>query len=122
MMMQDLQTSRELGFIIAEAVLKLGRDVVVIASTDFTHKQPHEVAKAQDRRVLERIASLDEEGMIREIQEHNITMCGYGPVAATMVASKAMGAHEATILKYATSGDTSGNYSEVVGYSSAVFR
>jgi AmmeMemoRadiSam system protein B len=49
-------------------------------------------------------------------------MCGYGPVATTMAASKAMGAVDARILKYATSGDTSGNYTSVVGYGSAVFR
>lgn len=122
MMMQDLQTAQELGHAIAETAGRLKRDVVVIASTDFTHYQPHEVAKAQDEKVLEFIASLDEEGMVREIQKSNVTMCGYGPVAATITASKAMGAHVADILKYATSGEASGDYSSVVGYGSAVFR
>lgn len=122
MMMQDLQTAQELGHAIAETAARLERDVVVIASTDFTHYQPHDVAKAQDEKVLEFIASLDEEGMVREIQKSNITMCGYGPVAAAITASKAMGARVADILKYATSGEASGDYSSVVGYGSAVFR
>lgn len=122
MMMQDLETSRELGLVIAETALKMERDLVVIASTDFTHQMPHEVAQAQDAKVLEAIASLDEEGMMNRIIEYSVTMCGYGPVATTMVASKAMGAESAQILKYATSGDTSGNYASVVGYGSVVFR
>ncbi|MCC7551770.1 MAG: AmmeMemoRadiSam system protein B [Methanobacterium sp.] len=122
MMMQDLETSRELGQSIAKISHALGKDVVVIASTDFTHYQPHEVAKAQDAKVLEAISALDEGKMIQVIQDYNVTMCGYGPVTATMVAAKAMGATEAKILKYATSGETGGDYNAVVGYGSAVFR
>ena len=122
MMMQDLQTAGELGQAIAKTAHNLGRDIVVIASTDFTHYQPQQVAEAQDRKVLDHIQTLDEEGMVSEISQHNVTMCGYGPVTATMVASKNMGASEAQILKYATSGDTSGDYSSVVGYAAAVFK
>jgi len=122
MMMQDLETSQELGRAIAATVDELDRDMVVIASTDFTHQMPHEVAEAQDAKVLEAIETFDEEEMIKRIITNNVTMCGYGPVATTMAASKAMGARDARILKYATSGDTSGNYTSVVGYGSAVFR
>ncbi len=122
MMMQDLETSQELGRAIASTVDELERDLVVIASTDFTHQMPHEVAEAQDAKVLEAIETFDEEEMIKRIITNNVTMCGYGPVATTMAASKAMGARDAGILKYATSGDTSGNYTSVVGYGSAVFR
>jgi MEMO1 family protein len=122
MMMQDLLTSQELGQAIAQSAQKLDKDIVVIASTDFTHYQPQQVAESQDKKVLEHIKSLDEEGMVRQISENNVTMCGYGPVTATMVASKMMGASEAHILKYATSGDARGDYSSVVGYASAVFK
>lgn len=122
MMMQDLETSQELGRAIAATVDELDRDMVIIASTDFTHQMPHEVAEAQDAKVLEAIETFDEEEMIKRIITNNVTMCGYGPVATTMAASKAMGARDARILKYATSGDTSGNYTSVVGYGSAVFR
>jgi len=122
MMMQDLETSQELGRAIAATVDELDRDMVVIASTDFTHQMPHEVAEAQDAKVLEAIETFDEEEMIKRIITNNVTMCGYGPVATTMAASKAMKARDARILKYATSGDTSGNYTSVVGYGSAVFR
>ena len=121
MMMQDLETSQELGGAIALTAQELGQDLVVIASTDFTHQMPHKVAVAQDKKVLDAIESFDEQEMFKRIISNNVTMCGYGPVATTMAASKAMGAHDATILKYATSGDTSGNYTRC-GYGSAVFR
>ncbi len=122
MMMQDLETSRELGEAISHTARKLKRDLVVIASTDFTHYQPHDVAKAHDKEVLEAIAAMDELEMMEKIQKYNVTMCGYGPVAATIEASRGMGAHEARILQYATSGDTGGDYTSVVGYGSAVFK
>jgi MEMO1 family protein len=122
MMMQDLETSLELGRAIAQTAQNLGRDVVVIASTDFTHYQPHEVAREHDSHVLEAIKNMDPVEMVSEIQKYNVTMCGYGPVIATMTAAKAMGATSAQILKYATSGETGGDYSSVVGYGSAVFE
>jgi MEMO1 family protein len=122
MWMQDLETANELGEAIAETSHKIGRDIVVIASTDFTHYQPQEVAKAQDKQILEAIKAMNEKLMMKRVAELNVTMCGYGPVAAALVASKAMGANSAEILKYATSGDTTGDYSSVVGYASAVIR
>ncbi|HII84256.1 MAG TPA: AmmeMemoRadiSam system protein B [Methanobacterium subterraneum] len=122
MMMQDVETSRELGETIAHTAAKLGRDTVVIASTDFTHYQPQEVAQAHDEKVLQAIAKMDEVEMIQRIQEYQVTMCGYGPVTATIEASRNMGAQTASILQYATSGDTGGDKDSVVGYASAVFR
>ncbi len=122
MMMQDLETSQELGRAIARTASQLGRDLVVIASTDFTHQMPHEVAQAQDKNVLEAIELFDEEEMFKRIIANNVTMCGYGPVATTMAATREMGARTVRILKYATSGDASGDYTSVVGYGSAVFR
>jgi len=122
MWMQDLETASELGDAIAETSRKIGRDVVVIASTDFTHYQPQEVAKSQDKQVLDAIKVMNEKLMMKRVADLNVTMCGYGPVAAALVASKTMGASSAEILKYATSGDSTGDYSSVVGYASAVFR
>jgi MEMO1 family protein len=122
MWMQDLETASELGEAISETSRKIGRDVVVIASTDFTHYQPQEVAKSQDKKVLEAIKAMNEKLMMKRVADLNVTMCGYGPVAASLVASKAMGANSSEILKYATSGDATGDYSSVVGYASAVFR
>ncbi|HEX7467944.1 MAG TPA: AmmeMemoRadiSam system protein B [Methanobacterium sp.] len=122
MWMQDIETSTEIGNSIYKTASELGRDVVVIASTDFTHYQPQNVAQTQDMKVIDAIKAMDENLMIKRVAQLNVTMCGYGPVAATMVATKKMGATNCEILKYATSGDATGDKSSVVAYASAVFR
>ncbi|WP_457614944.1 AmmeMemoRadiSam system protein B [Methanopyrus sp.] len=122
MAMHDLQTAREVGEAIADVAERLGRNTVVIASTDFTHYEPHDWAKKKDLMVIERIVALDEAGMIEIVERYNVSMCGVGPTAATIVAVKAMGASEGELLKYATSGDVSGDYSQVVGYAAIAFR
>ncbi len=122
MWMQDIETSTEIGNSIYKTASELDRDVVVIASTDFTHYQPQNVAQTQDMKVIDAIKAMDENLMINRVAQLNVTMCGYGPVAATMVATKKMGATNCEILKYATSGDATGDKSSVVAYASAVFR
>jgi MEMO1 family protein len=122
MWMQDFETSTEIGNAIEKAASELGRDVVVIASTDFTHYQPQSVAHAQDMQIIDAIESMNEKLMMERVERLDVSMCGYGPVAATMVATKKMGATTCEVLKYATSGDTTGDKSSVVAYASAVFR
>ncbi len=122
MWMQDEETSLEMGQSIATAAQELKRNIVIIASTDFTHYQPQEIASRNDHLLLEAIARLDESQMYTLIRQHNISMCGYGPVAAAIIASKILGASSAEILKYATSGDITGDYSSVVGYGSLLFK
>jgi len=116
MMMQDEGTSEEVGRAIAEAAAK--KDVVIIASTDFTHYEPQRSAVAKDRKAIDKILALDWRGLLRVIHDEDISMCGYGPVAAMLCAAKALGAKKAVLLKYATSGDTAGPMSQVVGYGS----
>lgn len=121
MMMQDERTSEEVGRAIAEAAAK--KDVVIIASTDFTHYEPQRSAVTKDRKAIDKILALDWRGLLRVIHDEDISMCGYGPVAAMLCAAKALGAKRAVLLKYATSGDTAGPMSQVVGYGSiAVIR
>jgi AmmeMemoRadiSam system protein B len=118
MMAQDIDTARAVGKAIAYA----GGNLVVIASSDFTHYEPHAVAMKKDSSVIEAIIALDEEQLYERCESLNCTMCGYGPVASAIVAAKEMKAKRASLLKYATSGDTSGDFSRVVGYGSIVIR
>jgi hypothetical protein len=122
MWMQDIQTSMEIGASIAKTAEKLGRDVLVVASSDMTHYQPQDIARRGDMQVLDAMESMDENLLISRVAELNITMCGYGPVTAAITASKAMDATSCEVKSYATSGDTTGDHSSVVGYASAVFR
>jgi AmmeMemoRadiSam system protein B len=118
MLAQDLETARTLGKIISLA----GDNIVIIASSDFTHYESHSVATETDNSVIEAILALDEEELYKRCESLNCTMCGYGPVASVIVAAKEMRAQRASLLKYATSGDTSGDFSRVVGYGSIVIR
>lgn len=118
MLAQDIETARAVG----KAISQAGDNLIIIASSDFTHYEPHSVAVEKDASVIEAIVTLDEEELYKRCKNLNCTMCGYGPVASAIVAAKEMKAQKVGLLKYATSGDTSGDFSQVVGYSSIVIR
>jgi AmmeMemoRadiSam system protein B len=115
MLDQSVEAALRVGEALAE-ILRGRGDVALIASSDMTHYEPHERASRKDSIALERIGRLDIEGLYEAILEHDISMCGYGPVAAVLHACRRVGADQAEVLKYATSGDVSGDYSSVVGY------
>jgi len=118
MLAQDIGTARAVG----KAISRAGDNLIIIASSDFTHYEPHSVAMEKDASMIEAIVALDEEELYERCKDLNCTMCGYGPVASAIVAAKEMKARKACLLKYATSGDTSGDFSQVVGYSSIAIR
>ena len=107
-----------MGKAIAAAIkeLSLEKDVTIIASSDMTHYEPHEEAKKKDKVAIDAVLALDEKKLIEKITEMDITMCGFAPTAIMIVAAKALGAKKANLVRYQTSGDTSGDYSSVVGY------
>ena len=113
---QDYEASRSVGEIVRDAVK--GRDAIVIASTDMSHYVTAGTAKAKDGKALDRIEAMDPEGLFETVRDENISMCGYGPVMATMVAC---GNGKARVLKYATSGDVR-PMKDVVGYASVVIE
>jgi AmmeMemoRadiSam system protein B len=118
MLAQDIETARIVGKSIGQA----SDNLIVIASSDLTHYEPHSLAMQKDSSVIEAIIALDEEELYGRCARLGCTMCGYGPVAAAIVASKEMKGKKASLLKYATSGDTSGDFSRVVGYGSVAIR
>jgi AmmeMemoRadiSam system protein B len=117
--MQDYESSRELGASIGKAIK--GKDVVVIASTDFSHYVPKDYAYKIDKKAIDRILALDPKGLAKVVQRERISMCGYGPVMAMLTAAKLNGASKTELLKYATSGDVQ-RMSEVVGYGAIAVR
>ena len=113
---QTVEVARDLGLAIAKAVQELGRDVVVIASSDFTHYEPDEIAKKKDNMAIQAILELDPEKLYQVVTTYDISMCGPGPVMAMLYYARELGAQNAEQLKYATSGDVAGDRSSVVGY------
>ena len=118
-MMHDLQSSREVGKAVAEALR--GKNGLVIASSDMTHYEPHESAERKDRLALDSVLEMDERQYYQTVEEYGISTCGYGPTVAAICASKELGATKAELLCYGTSGDVLGDRSAVVGYASVVF-
>ena len=94
---------------------------MIIGSSDFTHYEENNFAYKQDKALIEPILNLDLENFYEVLNAKNVTACGYGAMATTMVACKELGAKKGELLKYATSGDISGDKSSVVGYGSIIF-
>jgi AmmeMemoRadiSam system protein B len=119
MMMQDLQTSREIAKGIVEQCK--GKDFTIIASSDFTHYEPHDSASRKDKMAIDAIINLDEATLNELGESSRVTMCGYGPITTLITAAKMLGGVRAECLTYKTSGDITGDKSAVVGYSSILF-
>ncbi len=119
MMLQDLETSRDVGEAVARTIVD--RDVIIIASSDWTHYEPHERAVAKDKEAIQAALAMDEKKFQDTIEEKMVSACGYGPVTAMIHASKILGATNAHLLSYKTSGDVTGDREAVVGYAAATF-
>ncbi len=105
-----------LGKAVAEAVRGFGRDVLIVASTDMSHYVSRAEAKEKDGLAIDRILALDPEGLFRTVVREDISMCGFQPVTAALAASRELGAVRAELVRYATSGDVTGDDAGVVGY------
>ena len=96
------------------------RDSLLVASTDLSHYKTQKIANMLDQEMLRRIEAFDPEAVLRAEDEGKGFACGRGAVAAVLWAAKELGANQVQIVNYATSGDISGDYSQVVGYGAAV--
>jgi MEMO1 family protein len=104
----------ELGACIAAAVN--GADAVIIASTDMTHYESKSSAASKDALAINALESLDSGRLLEVVVGAGITMCGAVPAAIAVEACRRMGAGKAELLTYYTSGDVTGDTSQVVGY------
>ena len=116
---QSITAAKEVGAAMAEIAKK--KNAMIIGSSDFTHYEENDFAHKQDKALIEPILKMDVEGFYKVLNEKRVTACGYGAIAATMIACKELGATKGELLKYATSGDITGDKSSVVGYGSIIF-
>jgi AmmeMemoRadiSam system protein B len=115
---QDYASAIRLAEKIRHAVRQTNRDVRIVASSDFSHYVPQEKARSDDLWAIEPLLALDTKEFYRRIAERRVTACGYGPITAMIEASTKLGAKAAKLIRYATSGDVTGDNKEVVGYAS----
>ena len=116
---QDRGTSEDLARSIVKAVK--GRSVLIVGSSDLSHFHSYEKAVKLDSMVLKRIENMDGRGLLEDLERNLSEACGGGPAAVTMMISEQLGANKSKLLKYANSGDVTGDRGSVVGYASAVF-
>ena len=109
-----------LGEVVARVIQESGERVLIIASSDMNHYEPDDVTRMKDDLAIRAILALDPRGLFDVVREKHVSMCGYGPTVAMLTAAKRMGASSAQLIRYATSGDVSGELDWVVGYAGIV--
>jgi AmmeMemoRadiSam system protein B/AmmeMemoRadiSam system protein A len=130
---QSYEASRALGVALAKLIQRESNSqgdkasqqtvgaTLIVASSDLSHYHPYGDAERIDHKTLDALQSWDYFSMSRNFETRLWEACGGGPVVAAMIAAERLGANKASVLKYANSGDTSGDHSRVVGYSADVF-
>jgi AmmeMemoRadiSam system protein B len=107
---------RSLAGGLVTAIRTYGRPVLIVASTDMSHYIDQESARRLDFLAIDRILALDGQGLFDTVRRNRISMCGFQPTTAAVLAAKELGAASAELVMYRTSGDVTGDRSQVVGY------
>lgn len=115
-----LEILEQLGLALADIIAQHKEPVLIVASSDMNHYESDAVTRVKDHKAIERILILDPRGLHDVVTQQNISMCGYGPTVAMLTAARHLGAKSAELVKYATSGDVSGDRDRVVGYAGVV--
>ncbi len=106
----------ELGRAIAHVLQQPPEPVLMVASTDMNHYEPDEVTRVKDARAIEQMLRLDPAALYDTVRREDISMCGIAAAVVMFTAARELGAKRAELIRYATSGDVSGDRDAVVGY------
>jgi len=116
---QNYEIERALGVALAKMVA--GTNTLIVASSDLSHYHTYDEASKMDHKTLQAIERWDYLSLSENLERRIWEACGGGPIVATMIAAERLGAKQARILKYANSGDSTGDHSRVVGYGAVAF-
>jgi MEMO1 family protein len=120
----DFEVLRGLGEALADVIgaweEEHNEKILIIASSDMNHYESDAVTRVKDDKAIERVLAMDERGLWEVVMNEDISMCGFGPTTVLLTAAKLLGATSATLVKYATSGDVSGDRESVVGYAGMI--
>ena len=109
-----------LGQAIAQTIQQVDPSTLIIASSDMNHYESDAVTRVKDGKAIEQVISRDARGLYDTVRREKISMCGYGPTTAMLIAANLLGASRAELVRYATSGDVSGDFDRVVGYAGII--
>jgi MEMO1 family protein len=110
----------QLGEAMAAVIQRQPDPVLVIASSDMNHYESDQVTRQKDHQAIEQMLARDPRKLYETVQREHISMCGFGPAVAMLTAAAGLGAQHAELVRYATSGDVSGDREAVVGYAGIV--
>ena len=118
----DFTALTDVGRAVAKAIKdrKQAASTLLVASSDMTHYESATAARKKDDLAIKAVLNLDARALWETVRSKNISMCGYMPVIAMITAAKELGATKAELVKYATSGDVTGDNSSVVGYAGII--
>lgn len=119
---RDFDILAGLGEAIGEVAAAQIEPVLIVASSDMNHYEGDPITRVKDRKAIDRILALDPRGLYDVVTNEDISMCGFGPTVAMLTAAKKLAATSAELVKYATSGDVSGDRDMVVGYAGIVVK
>jgi hypothetical protein len=115
---QELEITKQLGLALAKTLKN--KNAILVASTDLSHFYDQKIAGLLDHEMLKRFESFEPESIFEAEETEKGFACGRSAVAAVLWAAKELGADKVQILKYATSGEVTKDYSSVVGYGAGV--
>jgi AmmeMemoRadiSam system protein B len=110
--------AEEIGRAIAEVIRDEKEPIAILASSDLNHYEDQRETLRKDQLAIDQVLARNPRELWRVVDEYDVSMCGFIPTTAMLVAANALGASEARLIKHATSGDVNGDYSHVVGYAS----
>jgi hypothetical protein len=115
---EDLVT---VGEAIGRVLAVSSEEILLLTTSDLNHYENDATTRAKDRKAIDRILELNTRGLYDTCRSEAISMCGLGPAVAMLTALQSMGATRGELVRYATSGDVSGDLSTVVGYAGMLF-
>ena len=120
--MLTYEQCEQMGRDLAGAVKAMGEPVLLLASTDMTHYESAQSAKAKDELALERVLALDPQGLYNTVATRRISMCGFLPTTVALAAARELGATSAELVAYTNSGQVNGDYDQVVAYAGLIIK
>jgi AmmeMemoRadiSam system protein B len=119
---REFEALEHLGLALAEAIMARREPVLIVASSDMNHYESDAITRVKDQSAIEPILQLDAHTLYDVVTEQHVSMCGFGPVVVMLTAAKKLGGLSAELVKYATSGEISGDLDTVVGYAGIIVR
>jgi hypothetical protein len=108
--------AEEIGRAIAEVMREERDPIAILASSDLNHYEDQRTTLRKDQLAIDEVLKRNPAELWRVVDEYDVSMCGFIPTTTMLLATNALGATNARLIKHATSGDVSGDYERVVGY------